>query len=74
MNKFTIKTPKKEWQPPAHKQFPVKDWIEQFDLLDHPCDGTKKSAEQVAEAWRKYPTDARARIIKIKGKYYVYGN
>jgi|WetSurMetagenome_2_1015567.scaffolds.fasta_scaffold02632_5 hypothetical protein len=66
---------KRVWShPPDTKYFPVGGGIEQFDLLDESGFVSKSGAEKFANEWRAYPKDARARIVKVKNKYYVYGN
>jgi hypothetical protein len=63
-----------EYHPPETKHFPVGDGIEQFDLLEEDGFTTKTAADKRANEWRAYPKDARARVVKIKDRYYVYGN
>ena len=66
---------RKQWtNPPETKYF----GSDMYDLLDGPsADGsfpTKAAADKHAAEWRAYPKDAKARVLKIKNKYWVYGN
>jgi hypothetical protein len=72
-----IKTVHKQWQPPEYKELTVGDHLETFDLIGgNPENGfsTKSAADKLAAEWRTYPKDAKARVFKIKDRWWVYGN
>lgn len=62
------------WYPPAVKYFNVGGGIEEFELRNEEGFRTKKEAQLFAAEWKTYPEDARARVLKIKDRYYVYVN
>jgi len=64
---------KRVWEPPETRRFDNED----MELLGgNPANGFKTRVEalKLALEWKLYPVGGKARIVVMKGKYWVYGN